>query len=91
MHRLLIAMASLVGAHRLLGHTGLTAEVRGLSSCGSLTPEHRLNSCGARVYLLSGKWNLPGPRSEALSPDLAGKFFTTEPLGKSKSLFKILS
>ena len=27
-------------------------------------------------------WDLPGPGFEPMSPALAGKFFTTEPLGK---------
>ena len=35
-HRLLILMASLVVAH--------SSRARGLSSCGSQAPEHRLNS-----------------------------------------------
>ena len=66
------------------------ARVRWLHSCDPRAPEHRLNSRGAQVYLLSGRWDLPGPGIEPMSPDLAGKFFTTEPLGKSKSLLKIV-
>ena len=30
-----------------------------------------------------GMWDLPGPRINPMSPALAGKFFTTEPPGKS--------
>ena len=43
----------------------------------------RLSSCGARVYLLRGMWDLPGPRIEPVSPALAGGFLTTAPPGKS--------
>ena len=53
----------------------------GVSSCGSWAPEHRLSS-GARGELLCGMWNLPRLGIEAMSPALAGRFFTTEPPGK---------
>ena len=32
-------------------------------------------------YLLRGRWDLPGPGFEPVSPALAGGFFTTEPPG----------
>jgi len=61
-------------------------------SCGSeaqqlqlSAPEHRLSSCGAQASLLQGMWDLPGSGIEAMSPALAGEFFTTEPPGKTSS------
>ena len=56
---------------------------RGLSGCGSLALEHRLNSCGAWAWLLCSLWDPPGPGLEPVPPALAGGFFTTEPPGKS--------
>ena len=41
------------------------------------------SSCAARVQLLRGMWNLPGPGLEPVSPALAGGFLTTSPPGKS--------
>ena len=55
---------------------------RGLSGCGSLALEHRLNSCGAWAWLLCSLWDPPGPGIEPVPPALAGGFFTTEPPGK---------
>ena len=55
----------------------------GFSSCGSWALEHRLSSCGAWALLLRGKWDLPGPGLEPVSPALAGVFLTTAPPGKS--------
>ena len=54
----------------------------GLSSCGSQTLEHRLNSCGTWAQLLCGMWDLPGSGIEPVSPALTGGFFTPEPPGK---------
>ena len=56
----------------------------GFSSCGSWALEHRLNSCGARAYLLRGMWDFPGPGIKLVSPALAGGFVTTVPQGKSQ-------
>ena len=56
------------------------------SSCGSQAPERRLSSCGTWALLLRGKWDLPGPELEPMSPTLAGGFSTTEPPGKSHYL-----
>ena len=66
----------------LLWNTG--SRVRGLSTCCSLAPEHRFNSCGAWVYLIRGIWNLPRPGIEPMSPALAGRFSITGPPGKSQ-------
>ena len=43
---------------------------------------HRLNSMVQWISLLRGMWNLPGSGIELVSPGLAGRFFTAEPLGK---------
>ena len=50
----------------------------GLSSWGSQALEHRLNSCGTRVSLLCGLWDLPGSGIKPVSTALADGFFTTE-------------
>ena len=49
----------------------------GFSSFSSWSPEHRLNSCGSWVFLLSGTWDL-GSGIELMSLALAARFFTTE-------------
>ena len=59
----------------------------GFSSCGSWALEHRLNSCGTWAQLPRSMWDLLGSGKEPLSPALASGFFTTEPPGKSYSLF----
>ena len=51
----------------------------GISSFISQALESRLNSCGALAWLLHGIWDPSGPRTEPVSPALAGRFFTTEP------------
>ena len=50
-----IAVAPLVAEHRLWGAQASVAAVRGLRSCGSRAPEHRLNSY---VPQLCGLWDL---------------------------------
>ena len=55
----------------------------GLSSCGLQVLERRLSSCGAWDKLLRGMWDLSGPGLEPISPELAGRFLTTAPPGKS--------
>ena len=50
-----------------------------------------LSSCGALAQLLCGMQDLPGSGIEPVSPALTGRFFTTEPPGKSNEmLFQIL-
>ena len=81
--RFLIAMASLCCRAWALGTRASVVVARGLSSCGSQALEHRISSCGARVYLLRSMWDLPGPGIEPVSPVLADGFLTTAPPGKS--------
>ena len=57
----------------------------------SLVAEHelqtrRLNSCGSRAQLLRDMWDLPRPGLEPVSPALAGRFSTTAPPGKPRSV-----
>ena len=62
--------------------------VRGpLTIAASLVAEHRLqtrrlSSCGTRVQLPRGMWDLPRPGLEPVSPALAARFSTTAPPGK---------
>ena len=93
-HRLLIAVASLVAEHRLWGtHTsglaahglkscGFQALEHGLNSYGFQALEHGLNSCGAWTLMLCRMWDLLRLGIKPKSPALAGRFFTTEPPGK---------
>ena len=74
-HRLLIAVASLVVEHGL--------QARGLSSCDLWALECRPSSRGARAQLLCGMWDLPKPGLQPVFPALAGGFLTTAPPGKS--------
>ena len=84
------------GATLRCGARASVAVSRGLSSCVSWAPEHRLSSCGARAQLLCSMWDLPGPGLEPVSPALAGGFLTTVPPGKPlksvtlKEIFQIL-
>ena len=71
----------------------LLIAVRGpLTIAASLVAEHRLqtlrlSSCGSRVQLLRGMWDLPRPGLEPVSPALAGGFSTTAPPGKPQSCY----
>ena len=57
-----------------------------LSSCGFLALGYRINSCGTQASLLCGMWDILGPGIEPVSPELAGRFFTTEPPGKPQNM-----
>ena len=69
--------------------------VRGpLTVAASLVAGHRLqtcrlSSCGSRVQLLRGMWDLPRPGLEPASPALAGRFSPTVPPGKPLCYFLI--
>ena len=41
----------------------------------------QLSSYGTQGFLLFGMWDSPGPGIKLMSLALAGRFFTTEPLG----------
>ena len=62
--------------------------VRGpLPIAASLVAEHRLqsrrlSSCGSRVQLLRGMWDLPRAGLKPVSPALTGRFSTNAPPGK---------
>ena len=51
----------------------------------------RLSSCGSRAQLLLGMWDLPRPGLEPVSPALAGRFSTTAPPGKPRSVLFCLA
>ena len=65
-----------------LGHTGFSSCSTWVRSCGSWALEHRFSICDAWDKLLHGMWNPPGPGIEPVSPELAGRLFTTESPGK---------
>ena len=44
------------------------------------------SSCSTEASLLHCMWDLPGPGTEPLSPELAGRFLTTRPPGKPSAL-----
>ena len=69
-----------------LGAQASAVVARGLSSCGSRAPEHRLSSCGAGAQLLRGMWDPPRTGIEPVSPALTGGFPTTAPPGNSHKL-----
>ena len=73
-----------------LWHVGSALVACGLSTCGMWALEHTLNGCGAQAWLLCGMWDLPRSGIEPMCPALTGRFFTTEPLGKTYSLIKTL-
>ena len=52
----------------------------GFSCCGAWT-------LGCEVFSSYGMWNLPGPEIKPMPPALAGGLLTTEPPGKSPSVF----
>ena len=79
-HRLLLAALLLLWS-RGSGAWALVAVACGLSICGSWAPELGLSICSTWAQLLHDMWDLPGPRIEPTSPEVAGAFFTTEPPG----------
>ena len=46
-------------------------------------------SCSGWVYLLRGRWNLPGPGIEPMPPASAGGFLITGPPGKSSAIISL--
>ena len=78
---LMIVVASLVGEYRLQGVWASVIGAGGLSSYRPWALEHRLNSCGAGAQLFCSCSQSSWARG------LIGRFFTTEPLGKSKVNF----
>ena len=79
---------SRVGAWALcLSWQASVVSARGLSSFGSQTLKHRLNSWGSWAQLLPDMWYLPRSGIEPMSPALADGFFTTEPPGKPWNWF----
>ena len=54
-----------------------------LGAWASVVVARGLSSCGPWAELLCGKWDLPGPEIEPVSPALVGRFPSTSPPGKS--------
>ena len=71
---------------RVLGTWASVLRAHVLSSLSAQALELRLSSCGTRVQLFLGMWDLPGSGLEPVSPALAGGFFTSEPPGKPQAL-----
>ena len=59
-------------------------------SCGEQALEHRLSSFGTQASSLHSMWDLPGPGIEPMSTELAGRFLTARPPGKSSFLENFL-
>ena len=85
-HGLLTVVASLVAEYRLQGTWDSVVAAYGLSNCSSWALELRLRNYDARAQFLCGMWDLPGPRTEPVSPALASGFLTTRAPGKSLSI-----
>ena len=81
-HRLLIAVASVIVKHGLQGTGASVVAVSGLSSCGSQALEQSLSSCGTETKLLHCVWDFPTSGIKAMSSALTSRFFITEPPGK---------
>ena len=81
---LLIAVTSLVVAHRLQGVWASVFAACGLSICGSRALEHGSIVVAHRFIFSCGIWDLPGSWVEPMSPALPSGFFTTEPSGKPR-------
>ena len=77
--------------HLLLWSMALGLQISGAAACGlscgsSWALEHRVNTCGTQAPWHVGSpqmWDLLGSGIEPKSLALAGRFFTTEPPGKS--------
>ena len=70
------------GGAQALGGWPPVVVARGLRSCSSRALEHSVRSCGIQALWLWGRWDLPGPGIEPMSPSLADGFFNTETPGK---------
>ena len=72
----------LIGGRRLIVVL-LLSQSTGSRCSGFSGVARGLSSCGPWAELLCGKWDLPGPEIEAVSPALVGRFPSTSPPGKS--------
>ena len=88
-----LGLSSCARAFSSCGKRGpLFIAVRGpLTIAASPVAEHRLqtcrlSNCGSRAQLLRGMWDLPRPGHEPVSPALAGRFSTTVPPGKPRTV-----
>ena len=93
-HRRLIAVASLVAEHRFQSqglrqsqHRGSWTSERVGSVAAARGLGASLSSCGAQAQLLCGLCSLLRPKIEPVSPELAGRFLSTVPLGKNLLMY----
>ena len=82
-YRLLTVVVSSVVEQGLQGLRAPVVASRKLSIGSSQALEHRLNSCGARAYLLLSMWDLLRPGIEPMSPALASRLFIPGPPEKT--------
>ena len=73
----------LTGGRRRLILCFSYCRAQALGARASVVVARGLSGCGSWAELLCGKWNLPGPEIEPVSPALVGKFLSTRPPGKS--------
>ena len=83
--RAFIAVTSLAVEPGLWAHR--PQQLPYMSSVAASGLEHRLSSCEARGEWFCSMWDLWRPGIKLMSPALAGRFFITEPPGKSHSAF----
>ena len=75
-----------IGQRLLFSCDSRASQRSGVSHCGARALGCvGFSSCSAWAQLPHGTWDLPRPGIELMSPELAGGFLTTGPLGKSHS------
>ena len=86
-HGLLTVVAYLVWGIHSEARASVAAPP-GRWSTGSVVVAHVAHGHMAHGHMLCHMWDLPGPGIKPVYPALAGGFFTTEPPGKPKRIFK---
>ena len=77
--------------HELEGKQVSVFAALGLGICCSRALAHRLSGCGVCTQWLCHTWDLSRSRIKHVSPELADRFFTTEPPGKNCIDLSVLS
>ena len=62
----------------------------GFRSCSSQALEHRLSSCGTRLLLLCGMWDLPGPGLNLCLLHWQGNSYSPYHQGSPDTIFPII-
>ena len=81
------AESSLLRAFFCSCSEGTTLRLWLLIAEASFVGEHRLNSCVTWAELFLSLWDLLRSGVEPVSPEVAGRFFTSEPPAKSLDSF----